>query len=78
MSENKRKKSKRSFHPTQTPRMHVINWLLLLIGVVVIGFGFLSLSKGSITLAPILLVVGYCVIIPIALLFKPRMWNNNA
>ena len=32
--------------------------------------GYVMLSKGSITLAPILLVAGYCALIPLAILLK--------
>ena len=32
--------------------------------------GYVSLSKGSITLAPALLVSGYCVLIPASLLVR--------
>jgi uncharacterized membrane protein HdeD (DUF308 family) len=46
------------------------NWLALLAGVSTIVLGFLALSTGSITLAPILLVLGYCVIVPLAILIK--------
>ena len=47
-----------------------MNYILLVIGIVVIIAGFIALSKGSITLAPILLVIGYCVILPLAILIK--------
>ncbi|MEO0092862.1 MAG: DUF3098 domain-containing protein [candidate division WOR-3 bacterium] len=46
------------------------NYILLIIGIVVIILGFIALAKGSTVLAPILLVVGYCVIIPLAILIK--------
>lgn len=46
------------------------NWLVLLAGVLTIVLGFFALSSGSITLAPILLVLGYCVIVPLAILIK--------
>ncbi len=46
------------------------NYFLLLAGVATIAAGFITLSRGSITLAPFLLVVGYCVLIPLALLLK--------
>ena len=46
------------------------NYILLIIGIIVIIIGFIALAKGSITLAPILLVAGYCVIIPLAILLK--------
>jgi hypothetical protein len=35
-------------------------------GLGAILIGFILLSQGSITVAPILLVVGYCVLIPLA------------
>jgi hypothetical protein len=35
-------------------------------GLVAVAIGYLLLSQGDITLAPILLVVGYCVLIPLA------------
>jgi len=44
------------------------NFILFGIGLVVIVAGFIALAAGDITLAPILLVVGYCVLIPIAIL----------
>jgi len=46
------------------------NYLLLILAIMVIAAGFITLSLGSITLAPILLVVGYCVLVPLALLIK--------
>jgi len=44
------------------------NWLLLGAGLVSIIFGFVALAAGSITVAPILLVLGYCVLIPIGIM----------
>ena len=46
------------------------NYIIFGIAVLVILAGFFLLSQGSITLAPILLVIGYLVIIPIALMVK--------
>ena len=48
------------------------NYLLFGIGLVVIVVGFIALGMGSITLAPILLVLGYLVIIPLAIILKPQ------
>lgn len=48
------------------------NYLLLSLGILFIILGYLTLSKGSITLAPILLVVGYCILIPIGIVIKGR------
>jgi len=46
------------------------NYVLFAIGIFVIAIGYITLGYGSITLAPILLVLGYCVIIPIAIIIN--------
>ena len=47
------------------------NYLLFLIGVLTIIAGYtLMYLTASIVLAPIILVIGYCVIIPIAIMIK--------
>jgi hypothetical protein len=48
------------------------NSLLLGLGVAVLVVGYLALSRGSITLAPVLLVLGYCVFIPASLVLRGR------
>ncbi len=46
------------------------NYIFFGIALLVIILGYISLSSGDITLAPILLVVGYCILIPVALIIK--------
>ena len=46
------------------------NYIMLAVSLVVIIIGYIALGQGSITLAPLLLVIGYCVLIPVALLIK--------
>jgi uncharacterized membrane protein HdeD (DUF308 family) len=46
------------------------NYAIMGAGLITIIIGFITLANGSITLAPLLLVVGYCVIIPVSLLIK--------
>ncbi|MFO7638197.1 MAG: hypothetical protein R6X14_02675 [bacterium] len=46
------------------------NYLTMAAGLVAITIGFITLAGGSITLAPLLLVLGYCVIIPVGLLLR--------
>jgi len=48
------------------------NSLLLGLGIVDLVAGYVALSKGSITLAPVLLVSGYVVLIPASLLIRSR------
>ena len=53
-------------------RWGATNSLLLGIGIAVLAFGYLMLSKGDITLAPILLVLGYVVLVPASLLVRGK------
>ncbi len=48
------------------------NYLVFALALVVIIIGYITLGQGSITLAPILLVLGYCVLIPVALIIRGR------
>jgi hypothetical protein len=48
------------------------NSVLLGLGVAALIAGYLALARGSITLAPILLVSGYCGLIPASLLWRKR------
>ena len=48
------------------------NYYMFAAAMLVIIVGFFSLAKGSITLAPILLVLGYCVLLPMALIMKGK------
>ena len=42
--------------------------LILIAAIVSIVIGYIALAQGSISLAPILLVLGYCILVPIALI----------
>jgi uncharacterized membrane protein HdeD (DUF308 family) len=48
------------------------NYYIFLAGLAAIVVGYIALAQGSITLAPILLVLGYCVIVPVAILYRDR------
>lgn len=49
------------------------NLIVLVLGIVLIVLGFYYLARGSITLAPVLLVAGYCVAVPIGIIMgAPR------
>lgn len=49
-----------------------LNVALLGLGIAVLVAGYVALSRGSTTLAPVLLVLGYCGLIPASLLFRGR------
>lgn len=48
------------------------NYVFLGIGIFLVVVGFIFLATGDITIAPILLVLGYCVAIPIGILLPPK------
>jgi hypothetical protein len=48
------------------------NYIVLGIGLFLIILGFIFLGFGDITIAPILLVLGYCVAIPLGILLPDR------
>ena len=54
------------------------NYLIVLGGIIIIVLAYVIMATGetysfqSLTLAPIMLVIGYLVIIPLAILYKPR------
>jgi hypothetical protein len=64
------------------------NYIILGIGLLVIVLGYIALSGNKVegfsqlTLAPILLVLGYCVIIPVGIMYrkkeKPQSVNQPA
>ncbi|MCX6829611.1 MAG: hypothetical protein NT002_10075 [candidate division Zixibacteria bacterium] len=54
------------------------NYAIFGIGLLVIILGYISLASGSITLAPILLVLGYCVLIPVAIIIDGRRKETPA
>ena len=55
-----------------------INYLIFVIGLLTIILGYLMMATGetesiqSVKIAPIILVIGYCVLIPAAILVKPK------
>jgi hypothetical protein len=53
------------------------NSLVLGLGLLVLVAGYVSLSRGSVTLAPVLLVLGYVVLIPTSLLIRARNTSSG-
>ncbi len=68
MAKKAKKEEKEKFEWPFGPK----NYLIFAIGLAVIVAGYISLSAGSITLAPILLVLGYCVLIPVSIIVRGK------
>jgi len=58
--------------------MKPINWALLAAGAVAVFVGYVLLDRGSVTAAPLLLFVGYLVLIPAGLLVGLRRSEGTA
>jgi hypothetical protein len=72
---DKREKPAARKRPAAEPRGARIafgptNYALFAAGILVIVLGYILLSRGSITLAPILLVFGYVILLPAGLLVR--------
>ena len=61
---------------TETP-FGPLNWLLLAGGVAVAIVGFIFLYFGDTVISTTLLVLGYCVVIPVALLINPNILKKK-
>jgi hypothetical protein len=53
------------------------NSTLLVLGLAVLAAGYMALARGSVTLAPVLLVLGYCGFIPASLLVRGRVEGSG-
>ena len=53
------------------------NNLVLGGGLVALIIGYFALSRGSMTFAPILLVAGYCILIPASILIRRRAQGSG-
>ena len=70
-----RSRSNQAESPVERPRflgLQPLNWVLLIGGVVAVLFGYVLLNRGSVTAAPLLLVLGYLVLIPAGLMLGLR------
>lgn len=47
-----------------------MNTIIFAVGILTIIMGYIFLARESLTLAPILLVLGYAVLIPVSLVYK--------
>ncbi len=67
----KDKKPASSQSRQNTAPFSTINYILFAVGLVIITAGWFLLRAGHISVSPIMLILGYCVIIPVAIILKP-------
>ncbi len=74
----KEKAAKKKIKRVESLSLEAINYQIILAGVVVIIAGYFALSAKpwdnpiALTVAPILLVLGYCIIIPIGIIYRKK------
>ncbi len=79
----KEKSGKKKIRREELLSLESINYKIILAGVLVIVIGYFALSAQPwdgflpLTLAPILLVVGYCVIIPFGIIYRKKKSENG-
>ncbi len=72
------KKQRKSVSSSLKNSFRKENLYLFIASIAVIVLGYIALSRGpwnsflSLTVAPILLVLGYCVMIPLSILYRKR------
>ncbi len=72
----------KSFHNEHLP-LAKENYRILGIGILVIIAGYLAMWSGSVegflplVAAPVLLVIGYCIIIPFGILYRKSMFQRD-
>ncbi|MCK5132132.1 MAG: hypothetical protein KAR40_08295 [Candidatus Sabulitectum sp.] len=67
----KDKKPVSSLNRQDTVPFSNINYILFAVGLVIITAGWFLLRAGHISISPIMLILGYCVVIPVAIILKP-------
>ncbi len=78
-----RGKARKSPHEDHMPLSRE-NFYILGAGLVVIAAGYVAMLEGSVegflplVAAPILLVIGYCVLIPLGILYRKNMFIRNS
>jgi len=55
----------------------VTNYVLFAVGLLDIVLGWFLLRGGHITVAPVMLILGYCVIIPMAIILRRKQPEND-
>lgn len=59
------------------------NYIILIAGVAIIILGYIVMSAGdavsplSVTVAPIILVIGYCIVVPLGIIYRKKRASEN-
>lgn len=68
MAKTNRRKGAVAAEPHASLKFSTINGVLLVLGLAAITLGYVLLARGSTVGAPLLLVLGYAVLVPLAII----------
>jgi uncharacterized membrane protein HdeD (DUF308 family) len=81
MAKQKKGEKRRQVQKKKPPEGSLVlgkrNVWLLTAGIVVILLGYLLLGRGSTSFAPVLLVLGYCVMVPLSIMLWVRQTDKK-
>ncbi|MBK7253410.1 MAG: hypothetical protein IPI04_05700 [Ignavibacteria bacterium] len=78
LKSKKHRKDQSHLHFAMTSK----NYLIMGLGIALIVLGYFFMSENSVdgflptTVAPVLLIIGYCVIVPVGILYKDKNVNT--
>jgi len=81
-SKEKEKPAKRKVKKIELLPLDAVNYKILIAGIVVVILGYVALGMEpwdgfmALTAAPILLLVGYCIIIPVGIIYRKKKVEN--
>lgn len=84
MARQEKSKQQSQFNLFKTLPFERVNYLLFGAGLLVLVLGYVALSWGhwdswmSLNVGPVLLVLGYCVIFPAAILYRKRRHTDDS
>ena len=84
VNKEKERTSKRKAKRIEILPLEAVNYKILIAGVVVVILGYVALGMEpwdgfmALTVAPILLVIGYCIIIPVGIIYRKKKTENAA
>ena len=61
-----------------------MNYVILIAGIVIVLIGFMVMASGdavsslSVTIAPIILFIGYCIVIPLGIIYRKKKEEPQA
>lgn len=74
-----RRRGKKKVAPISTAELpQSINYTIILVGIAVVIIGYIVMAMGdatsvlSVTIAPIILFIGYCIVIPVGILYRKK------